>query len=629
MNEIEELNNKFENVKVKEIYKEGYIKWVECECLLHGPFKKRLFDFKRSAFGCPKCGMKNANNKYQKPWLSFLEKAKKVHGDKYIYPNLTTYYNNDKIKIICPKHGEFEQKAELHLKGRGCPKCGIDKVANSQRLTQDEVIKNCKAVGGENYDYSKIKWIDTDHDIELVCKKHGSYWTRYNDFIKKKAKCPACSRENRRKLEERKFKDEMIKKYGNNIVFPKDFNYVNSYTKVKLIYKNEEFYRKPSVFLKSQLFSTEEKKERINLRGLEKSKKRWANILDELNLIHKNKYEYKKEEIEAIKNGELRKDGLMHIKCPKHGEFTQTFFDHRNGSGCKKCGIENRPIINFSKAEREIVDFIKSFYKGEIIQNDRKILNGREIDIYIPELKIAFEYDGLFWHNNVNNSYKFEKCKKQGVRLIRITEPEWLKNNNKIKNFIKAIFGFSDKKIYARNCVIKEIDNKIYKEFCAENHLQGFSPATVKLGLFFENELVQIMSFGKPRFNKKVEWELIRECSKLGYFIIGGKEKLLKYFERTYKPKSILSYCEKDKFSGKSYIRNGFKLYKESQPSYTYYYKHDYISLSRLNFQKHKLKNLLESFDENLTEWENMKNNGYMRLFDYGNFVFIKEYELR
>ena len=149
--------------------------------------------------------------------------------------------------------------------------------------------------------------------------------------------------------------------------------------------------------------------------------------------------------------------------------------------------------------------------------------------------------------------------------------------------------------------------------------------ASVRFGLFYEGQLIQIMSFGKPRFNKKIDWELIRECSKLGYSIIGGKEKLEKYFERKYNPKNILSYCEKDKFSGKSYYRNGFKLINESKPGYTYYYGKEYIPLSRIAFQKCKLKNKLKKFDDKLTEWENMSNNGYKRLFDYGNYIFIKE----
>ena len=494
-----------------------------------------------------------------------------------------------------------------------------------EELTTEKIIENCKKFRGEEYDYSKVKkWENSEETkIEVICP-HGSYWTNYFDFIKGKANCPKCSKERRRKYEEEKFKKIMIEKYGDSIIFPKDFCYINSYTKVKIIYKGEEFFRDPHTFLRTPIFSKKEKKDRINQRGLKKSQKRWENILDELNLIHKNKYEYNQEEIELIKNGEFKRSDIMHIKCPKHGIFTQTFFDHRSGSGCRKCGIEGRPVINTSKAEKEIVEFIKSIYSGEIITNDRKILNGKEIDIYIPDLNLAFEYDGIFWHNNINNSYKFEECKAKGIRLIRITEPEWVTKNNKIKNFIKSSFGVFDKKFFARKCEIKEINNITYRSFCEENHLQGYSPASVKIGLFYENELIQIMSFAKPRFSKDIEWELIRECSKMNYSIVGGKRKLLKYFERKYNPKSLISYCEKDKFSGKSYYEAGFKLDRESQPSYNYFYKHDFVPLSRLTFQKCKLKNLLEDFDENLSEWENMSNNGYMRLFDYGNYVFIK-----
>ena len=95
----------------------------------------------------------------------------------------------------------------------------------------------------------------------------------------------------------------------------------------------------------------------------------------------------------------------------------------------------------------------------------------------------------------------------------------------------------------------------------------------------------------------------------------------MKYFERNYKPKSLISYCEKNKFSGDSYLKLGFRLDKENQSDYNYYKGKQ--KLSHQDCQK----SLLETFDENLSEWENMSNNGYMRLFDYGNYVFIKEYE--
>ena len=105
-----------------------------------------------------------------------------------------------------------------------------------------------------------------------------------------------------------------------------------------------------------------------------------------------------------------------------------------------------------------------------------------------------------------------------------------------------------------------------------------------------------------------------------------GKKKLLKYFEKNYKPKSLISYCWKDYFEGKSYTDSGFKLSKETKPNY-FYTKNSLSPLeSREKFQKHKLKKVLKTFDENLTEQENMKNNNYLKIFDYGNYVFKKSY---
>ena len=151
---------------------------------------------------------------------------------------------------------------------------------------------------------------------------------------------------------------------------------------------------------------------------------------------------------------------------------------------------------------------------------------------------------------------------------------------------------------------------------------QGYSPAAIRLGLYYNDELVEIEGFSKPRFSNKYDYELIRECSKNGYNIFGGKSKILKFFKQKYNPKSILSYCEKDKFSGISYFKNGFILDHESKPNYVYY-KDSFNGESRLKFQKSKLANILANYDPSLTEWENMERNGYLRLFDYGQYIFV------
>jgi hypothetical protein len=120
------------------------------------------------------------------------------------------------------------------------------------------------------------------------------------------------------------------------------------------------------------------------------------------------------------------------------------------------------------------------------------------------------------------------------------------------------------------------------------------------------------MTFGKARFNKKIEYEMFRFCNKLDFIILGGASKLFKYFIRNYNPKSIITYADKRYFTGKVYNKLNFNFLENTSPNYLYFKKG--MIYSRYQFQKHKLKNKLKYFDKNLTEWENMQLNNYDRI---------------
>lgn len=288
---------------------------------------------------------------------------------------------------------------------------------------------------------------------------------------------------------------------------------------------------------------------------------------------------------------------------------------------CRKSGV--------SKNERYLLNYIESLINSkEIVENTRKVITPKELDIYIPSKNLAIEYDGLYWHSNTEPNYHLDKtnlCNEKGIELLHIFESEWLLDQDIVKSIIKSKLGIYDTKIYARKCIVKELDNNTYKDFCNENHLQGYSVAKVRLGLYYNDELIQIMSFSKPRFNKKYEYEMIRESSKIGYAIVGGKEKLFKSFIKNYNPKSIISYCDKRYFNGNSYLRLGFTQLDDSAPNYWYFKLNSLELHNRIEFQKHKLKDMLDSYDETLSEYENMELNGYARIFDCGNKVFIWE----
>ena len=313
-----------------------------------------------------------------------------------------------------------------------------------------------------------------------------------------------------------------------------------------------------------------------------------------------------------------------HISCG--AEFksvihqTKTFKSSSYIPYCPHCFPHDK-----SKTENEVYDFIKSICTNVVLQHDRQLIKPYELDIIIPEKKIAIEFNGTYWHSTqfgVNNSYhlmKTEMCEKAGYRLIHIFEHEWVNKQEIIKEKLKVILGVEQERIYARKCIVKEIDIKTKNEFLNRYHIQGEDKSKIKLGLFHNDELVAVMTFNKPRFNKNYNWELIRYAT--SKHIIGGAGKLLAYFRRTYVG-SIITYADRRFSKGNMYEKLGFTLIGISQPNY--WWIKDNKVLSRYQTQKHNLNNILkDKFDPNKSEFLNMSSNGYYQLFDCGNLIYI------
>ena len=200
------------------------------------------------------------------------------------------------------------------------------------------------------------------------------------------------------------------------------------------------------------------------------------------------------------------------------------------------------------------------------------------IDVYIPSKKIGFEFNGTYWHSELFKDSQYHQRKslaaaEQGIQLFHIWEYEWSDPIKRpiIESLIKSKLGIFSQKIGASKCKIVDLSYKKYSDFCNENHIQGEAGAKVKLGLVYEGKLVQVMSFGAPRFADTIEWEIIRECSKSDTIILGGKEKLWNFFLKKYNPKSVLSYCDYSKFNGSSYLKLGFKKSRLNKPGFVWY----------------------------------------------------------
>jgi len=315
--------------------------------------------------------------------------------------------------------------------------------------------------------------------------------------------------------------------------------------------------------------------------------------------------------------------------CNNGHEYTQLIGNFLKEHRCGVCA----KLLNVSKGEKELLEFIRTVVPQNtwIVDNDRTILDGLELDIVLPDLGIAFEYNGNYNHSEErgkSSNYhinKLEQVEEFDYRLISITDEEWLTKNDLVKSRIKSILGIN-KSIYARKCILKEICYSQCSDFCEVNHIQGGKVKTsINLGLFNEDLLVAIMSFSKARFSSAYEYELVRYCSLIGYSVVGGASKLLKYFERTYLPESIGSYSDRRWNTGGLYTKLGFSFIHNSAPDYVYIKNGK--SFNRQRFQKHKLKELFpEIYSEEKTEVEIMREAKYLRVFGCGSALFIKKY---
>ena len=274
----------------------------------------------------------------------------------------------------------------------------------------------------------------------------------------------------------------------------------------------------------------------------------------------------------------------------------------------------------------------------DIQTNVEGIIESGAIDVYIPDKKFAIFYVDFVkgsdkYIDKRTNKKLIEECREKGITAIEIFEDEWYENKRKITlSKIRHLLGLNNnEKIYARKCTVKELDTPklttLKGEFLNKNHIQGNDRSAVKLGLFYEDKLVSVMTFCKPRRSlgeDKVgyDYELMRFASDIDYNVIGGFSKLFKYFERNYEWKKLKTFADKRWSSGDVYMKNGWTHLHDSDLNY-WYCTEEGERIHRFSFRKQAIKEKLPSiYDESLTEFQMMDMTNYYRVFDCGNMVF-------
>lgn len=417
----------------KKVTTESFIKKAK---EIHGntyDYSKSIYTFSKNKLIiiCPKHGefLQKANGhlngkKYAKclnkfnNGKEFIQYSNKVHNNFYSYKNVDFINTIIKVKIICPEHGEFEQTPYNHISGKGCAKCGNLKTSIGLLKNQNWFLVKANRIHDGKYDYSESYYTGIYNKIDIVCKLHGLFKQIPNTHLSG-AGCPKCSKNHRWNTYD--FVEECVNRKG-NIYNYEEVLYKDSDTKIKIKCKEHGyFWQTPVTHLKSY--------------GCPKCARnhRYTNeeFIEKVNIIHENKYDYSR--VNYI-NSKVK----IEIICESHGSFFQTPRGHIKGVGCPKCG----QII--SKPEMEVADFVKNL-NLEILTSNRNIIKPYELDIYIPSLDKAIEFNGTYWHYNHTNknckpkgyhAHKSNLCREKGIRLLHIREDLWKKDKEKMKQII-------------------------------------------------------------------------------------------------------------------------------------------------------------------------------------------------
>lgn len=540
----------------------------------------------------------------------FIEIANKIHNFKYSYEKTIYTGKRNKVIITCPIHGDFEQIACVHTNSKGgCPKCAIEKSLEKRKLTTAEFIHRANEVHHNKYSYEKTSYTNANTKVIITCPIHGDFTQKPSHHMNGHG-CPHCKKNSKDTTES--FIKKAINVHGNKYDYSK-VNYVNTHTRVCIIcHIHGEFWQTPNDHISGAGCLKCAINNNANLHRIGEKE-----FIKRASKIHNNKYEYV--DIEYI-----NEKNKATIVCPIHGIFTQRIEDHLQGCGCPSCAKQK------SKDEDEICALLGDI---EYERHNRDILNGKEIDIYIPSLKLGIEYNGLRWHTDFafgrDRNYhigKMNECNKNDISLVQIFEDEWINHKEIVKSKIKHILGIdNDKpKVFARKCNVNVISKDDAQKFLNKNHIQGFSSASIYLGLFYNNALIAVMSFLEE---KKGMWNLNRFATDINYNCIGAGGKLFKYFIFHYKFQEIKSFADRrwtiNPYNN-LYTKLGFSFDMFTKADYTYYNPkvEKYKRFHKFGFRKqilHRKYNLpLE-----MTETEMVRKLGYDRIWDCGLIKYV------
>jgi hypothetical protein len=530
--------------------------------------------------------------------LDFIAAARAKHGGRYDYTRVAYENRQTPVTIVCSKHGAFTQMPADHIhSGAGCPTC-----SGNTKLTLERFVSECTELHAGRYDYSKVVVVNNTTEVEIVCSVHGSFWQQPK-LHRKGRGCPKCAGVAKKDTAE--FIRIATLAHGNRYDYSKT-NYVGARDKVTIICRvHGAFEQIASVHYKGGNCPVCSKSVAPRKAAAERFERAQAGILAR-GLPYA--YEFP---------SDANEHSYIAIVCDKGHKFTQRA-DGAKRYGCPTCAGRN------SAGEAEVRAFVESL--GVTTVRTRKVIPPTELDIWCPEQKVGFEYNGLYWHSDARSpdrnrhKDKSDAVRAAGGELVHIWSDDWALRRTAVEHMIRAKLGRLPS-VGARTCEVRPVPADTARSFLETYHLQGWASADY-IGLWRGGELLACMGFAVARSIRgntdPSVFELVRYAAKVR--VAGGGSRLL----AAWKAKGLdwtrlVTYCDLAQFTGGLYVGMGFKETARYGADYKILRAGYDRRLHKSAVQKTKLKTLLgDKFDPSKTEAQLCAENHIFRVWDCG-----------
>lgn len=339
-----------------------------------------------------------------------------------------------------------------------------------------------------------------------------------------------------------------------------------------------------------------------------------------------------------------RKEIIFDLDCGHTVTISPRKMHRKNGKiqlpQCKTCQThsakysdisQNTTVYNSnsSQKEEELFAYVKSIVSDDVIivRNDKELLEGKEIDILIPEYNIGIEFNGLYWHGEAQGKHrnyhkeKYLQAQHEGVQLITIWEDDWDEHKTIVKSMIAyKLKRSTGRKVYARKTSIQHIDISTARDFMNAYHIQGYTQGSYYLGLY--DNIGQLVAVSIWRKNKT---SLYLDRYATSIQVVGGMGKFLSYVIKQshhWEFDEIITFSDHEVSDGGLYETLGFEKDKVLKPDYKYVV--DKKRVHKFNYRRKRFKNdpnLI--YDENMSEAEMARLNGIDRVWDCGKTRWV------